>query len=147
MIRHPAIVQLISHQLDKLLAMNPKKLLHTLSKALLAANIIFISQGVSAQTAQALSEDELKQINQQPLVKPTKNGRTPEKPSAKATTFEHRDANGTSVKEYQDRGKNREVVVETAAGTRYEMSSPSTANTAAPRDSDVGRVPSVRLPF
>lgn len=147
MIRHPAIVQLISHQLDKLLAMNPKKLLSTLSKALLASNIILISQGVSAQTAQALSEDELKQINQQPLVKPTKNGRAPEKPSAKATTFEHRDANGTLVKEYQDRGKNREVVVETAAGTRYEMSNPSTANTAAPRDGDVGRVPSVRLPF
>lgn len=126
--------------------MNTKKIISTLLKTLCLANILVISQGLSAQGTQALSDDELKRINEQPLAKPVKNSRSTDKAAAKTPSFEHKDTDGTSIKEYQDRGKNREVVVETS-GTRYEMSNPNTANTSSTRDSSVNRVPSVRMPF
>ena len=69
--------------------MNTKKIISTLLKTLCLANILVISQGLSAQGTQALSDDELKRINEQPLAKPVKNSRSTDKAAAKTPSFDN----------------------------------------------------------
>ena len=63
---------------------------------------IVISHGLSAQGAQALSADELKNINEQPISKAVKNNAETGKANPKKPSFEHKEADGTSIKEYKE---------------------------------------------
>ena len=107
----------------------------------------FISQGLIAQPVQALSAEELQKINQQPAVPAIKNNGESGKAGPKKPSFEHKEADGTNIKEYKEGGKATEVIVETPMGTRYEMSAPSDAPAPNVRNQDVNRVPTIRMPF
>lgn len=113
------------------------------------ASLIFIvfSQGLSAQTGQALSAEELKQINQQPIIPSIQNRGETGKSGPKQPSFSHQEADGTKINEYRESGKTTEVVVQTGVGTRYEMSNPQDSANPKIRNQDVNRVPSVKLPF
>jgi len=113
--------------------------------ALLAISLI--SQELRAQSGQALSAQELEKINQQPISKPVKNNAETGKVAPKKPSFEHKESDGTSIKEYKEGGKATEVIVETPMGTRYEMSAPSDAPAPNVRNQDVNRVPTIRMPF
>jgi hypothetical protein len=106
---------------------------------------IVISHGLSAQGAQALSADELKNINEQPISKSVKNNAETGKANPKKPSFEHKEADGTSIKEYKESGKPTEVVVEGVFGT-YEMTAPNDSSNPR-REQDTIRVPTIRMPF
>ena len=106
---------------------------------------IVISHGLSAQGVQALSADELKQINEQPISKAVKNNAETGKANPKKPSFEHKEANGTSIKEYKEVGKPTEVIVEGAFGT-YELTAPNDSSNPK-REQDMIRVPTIRMPF
>ena len=67
--------------------------------------ISFISQELRAQSGQALSAQELEKINQQPISKPVKNNAETGKAAPKKPSFEHKESDGTSIKEYKEGGK------------------------------------------
>lgn len=115
----------------------------------ISVSLIFIvfSQGLSAQTGQALSAEELKQINQQPIIPSIQNRGETGKSGPKQPSFSHQEADGTKINEYRESGKSTEVIVQTGAGTRYEMSNPQDSANPKIRNQDVNRVPSVKLPF
>jgi hypothetical protein len=113
--------------------------------ALLAISLI--SQELRAQSGQALSAQELEKINQQPISKPVKNNAETGKVAPKKPSFEHKESDGTSIKEYKEGGKATEIIVESPLGTKYELSSPSDAAAPNARDKDVNRVPTVRMSF
>ncbi len=124
-----------------------KKSLNLALLGMVAAIFSFISQGLSAQSMQALSPEELQKINQQPAVSAIKNNGESGKAGPKKPSFEHKETDGTNIKEYREGGKATEVIVETPLGTRYEMSAPSDAAAPNPRNQDVNRVPTIRMPF
>ena len=76
-----------------------------------------------------------------------KNNAETGKVAPKKPSFEHKESDGTSIKEYKEGGKATEVIVETPMGTRYEMSAPSDAPAPNVRNQDVNRVPTIRMPF
>ena len=128
--------------------MNPSKntpLKLVLSGLTLA--LILVSQGLMAQSAQGLSAEELQRINQQPIAPKVKNNAETGKLSEKKPTFQHQEADGTTIKEYKEGGKATEIVVESPMGTRYEMSAPADAASPKIRDQNVNRVPTIRMPF
>lgn len=127
--------------------MRPTQTAHFVTLAALLVIFSLTTQEVRSQSSQALSQEELNQINQQPIVKPTKNKGEAGKTPSKKPTFEHKEADGTTIKEYKEGGKATEVVVESASGTKYEMSTPNDAASPNIRNNEVNRVPSVRLPF
>ena len=90
----------------------------------LVAAISLISQELRAQPGQALSAQELEKINQQPISKPIKNNAETGKVAPKKPSFEHKESDGTSIKEYKEGGKATEVIVESPLGTKYELSTP-----------------------
>ena len=124
-----------------------KKSLNALLSSVALAIFSLTSQGLSAQNMQALSPEELQKINQQPAVPAIKNNGESGKAGPKKTSFEHKETDGTNIKEYKEGGKATEVIVETPLGTRYEMSAPSDAPAPNPRNQDVNRVPTIRMPF
>ena len=109
--------------------------------------LILVSQGLMAQSSQALSAEELQRINQQPFAPKIKNNAETGKTAEKKPTFQHQEADGTSIKEYKEDGKATEVVVESSMGTRYELSTPDDAASPKIRDQNVNRVPTIRMPF
>lgn len=100
-----------------------------------------------AQNTQALSAEELQRINQQPITPKVKNNAEIGKLTEKKPTFQHQEADGTSIKEYKEGGKATEVIVESSFGTRYELSTPDDAASPKIRDQNVNRVPTIRMPF
>ncbi len=113
----------------------------------LMAALILLSQGLMAQSAQGLSNEELQRINQQPIAPKIKNNAETGKSAEKKPTFQHQEADGTSIKEYKEGGKATEIIVESSMGTRYEMSTPDDAASPKIRDQNVNRVPTIRMPF
>jgi hypothetical protein len=109
--------------------------------------LILVSQGLMAQSAQGLSAEELQRINQQPIAPKIKNNAETGKSAEKKPTFQHQEADGTSIKEYKEGGKATEIIVESPLGTRYEMSTPDDAASPKIRDQNVNRVPTIRMPF
>jgi hypothetical protein len=109
--------------------------------------LILVSQGLMAQSTQALSAEELQRINQQPITPKVKNNAETGKLIEKKPTFQHQEADGTSIKEYKEGGKATEIIVESPMGTRYEMSTPDDAASPKIRDQNVNRVPTIRMPF
>jgi hypothetical protein len=104
-----------------------------------------LSQGLSAQGAQALDTEELNKINQQPIAKTIKNNAESGKAEPKKPSFEHIESDGTSIKEYKESGKPTEVIVEGAFG-KYEMSAPNDSSNPK-REQEMIRVPTIRMPF
>jgi len=100
-----------------------------------------------AQNTQALSAEELQRINQQPITPKVKNNAETGKLTEKKPTFQHQEADGTSIKEYKEGGKATEVIVESSFGTRNELSTPDDAASPKIRDQNVNRVPTIRMPF
>ena len=113
----------------------------------LMATLILVSQGLMAQNSQGLSAEELQRINQQPIAPKIKNNAETGKSVEKKPTFQHQEADGTSIKEYKEGGKATEIVVESSFGTRYELSTPDDAASPKIRDQNVNRVPTIRMPF
>jgi hypothetical protein len=113
----------------------------------LITTLILVSQGLMAQNTQALSAEELQRINQQPITPKVKNNAETGKLTEKKPTFQHQEADGTSIKEYKEGGKATEVIVESSFGTRYELSTPDDAASPKIRDQNVNRVPTIRMPF
>ncbi|MEY2886960.1 MAG: hypothetical protein RI913_379 [Pseudomonadota bacterium] len=113
----------------------------------LMTTLILVSQGLMAQSSQALSAEELQRINQQPIAPKIKNNAETGKSAEKKPTFQHQETDGTTIKEYKEGGKATEVVVESSMGTRYELSTPDDAASPKIRDQNVNRVPTIRMPF
>jgi hypothetical protein len=113
----------------------------------LFTTLILVSQGLMAQSSQGLSTEELQRINQQPIAPKIKNNAETGKSPEKKPTFQHQEADGTSIKEYKEGGKATEIVVESSMGTRYELSTPDDAASPKIRDQNVNRVPTIRMPF
>jgi hypothetical protein len=128
--------------------MNPSKNMpFKLALGGLMAALILVSQGLMAQSSQGLSAEELQRINQQPIAPKIKNNAEIGKSAEKKPTFQHQEADGTSIKEYKEGGKATEIVVESSMGTRYELSTPDDAASPKIRDQNVNRVPTIRMPF
>ena len=125
--------------------MSAKNLSFKLALTAIFSIFILSSQGLSAQGAQALSAEELKKINEQPISNAVKNNAETGKAAPKKPSFEHKEADGTSIKEYKESGKPTEVVVEGALGT-YEMTAPNDSSNPK-REQDTIRVPTIRMPF
>jgi hypothetical protein len=128
--------------------MNPPK--NTPFKLVLSGlitTLILVSQGLMAQNMQGLSAEELQRINQQPIAPKVKNNAETGKLTEKKPTFQHQEADGTTIKEYKEGGKATEVIVESSFGTRYELSTPDDAASPRIRDQNVNRVPTIRMPF
>ncbi|MEN7526239.1 MULTISPECIES: DUF2782 domain-containing protein [unclassified Cupriavidus] len=113
----------------------------------LAAAVLALtaSQRVLAQdseTSNALTQQELNKINNQPIAPASKSQlNQPREPS-----FQLRERDGTQVTEYKDKGRATEIQVQSGFGTKYEMSKPEDSSPRI-RDHDVNRVPSVNLKF
>ena len=125
----------------------PKNMLFKLVLTGLFTTLILASQGLMAQSSQGLSAEELQRINQQAIAPKIKNNAETGKLSEKKPTFQHQEADGTSIKEYKEGGKATEVIVESSMGTRYELSTPDDAASPRIRDQNVNRVPTIRMPF
>ncbi|MEY3875457.1 MAG: hypothetical protein RIR50_628 [Pseudomonadota bacterium] len=125
----------------------PKNTPFKLVLSSLITTLILVSQGLMAQNTQALSAEELQRINQQPITPKVKNNAETGKLTEKKPTFQHQEADGTSIKEYKEGGKATEVIVESSFGTRYELSTPDDAASPKIRDQNVNRVPTIRMPF
>ena len=125
----------------------PKNMLFKLVLTGLFTALILASQGLMAQSAQGLSAEELQRINQQAIAPKIKNNAETGKLAEKKPTFQHQEADGTSIKEYKEGGKATEVIVESSMGTRYELSTPVDAASPRIRDQNVNRVPTIRMPF
>ena len=125
----------------------PKNMLFKLVLTGLFTALILASQGLMAQSSQGLSAEELQRINQQAIAPKIKNNAETGKLSEKKPTFQHQEADGTSIKEYKEGGKATEVIVESSMGTRYELSTPVDAASPRIRDQNVNRVPTIRMPF
>jgi hypothetical protein len=125
----------------------PKNMLFKLVLTGLFTALILASQGLMAQSSQGLSAEELQRINQQAIAPKIKNNAETGKLTEKKPTFQHQEADGTSIKEYKEGGKATEVIVESSMGTRYELSTPVDAASPRIRDQNVNRVPTIRMPF
>ena len=128
--------------------MNPQK--NTPFKLVLSGlitTLILVSQGLMAQNMQGLSAEELQRINQQPIAPKIKNNAETGKSAEKKPSFQHQEADGTTIKEYKEGGKATEIIVESSMGTRYELSTPDDAASPKIRDQNVNRVPTIRMPF
>jgi hypothetical protein len=114
---------------------------------ILCAQVSFAQSEVTphANSTQILSQKELDAINNAPIApKAYASDRTSK--SGRQTTFDSGNENGTQIKEYQDIGQNKEIQVNTALGTHYQMSPTSDKdNTSSPMT--LNRVPSIQLPF
>ena len=105
--------------------------------ALSGANV-----ALAEETTNALTQQELNKINNQPIAPAAKSQlNQPREPS-----FQLRERDGTQVTEYRDKGRATEIQVQSGFGTKYEKSKPEDSSPRI-RDHDVNRVPSVNLKF
>ncbi|MBP0630062.1 MULTISPECIES: membrane protein [unclassified Cupriavidus] len=94
------------------------------------------------QESSALTQQELNQINNQPIAPAAKTQlNQPRQPS-----FQLNERDGTQVREYRDKGRATDIQVKSGFGTKYEMSKPEDSSPRI-REHDVNRVPSVNLKF
>ena len=108
-----------------------------------------LSHGVFAQSSgtQALSKEDLNQINNQPLAPSSRNPAGLGVKEERKPSFEYTDPSGTQIREYRDSNLPTEIEVKSAFGT-YEMSPPQTVFPAGGMSSDnLISVPSIRIPL
>lgn len=107
--------------------------------ALAGSGLAFAQDG---QQSNALTQQELNQINNQPIAPAAKSQlNQPRQPS-----FQLNERDGTQVREYRNKGQATDIQVKSGFGTSYEMSKPEDSSPKI-RDHDVNRVPSVNLKF
>ncbi|SPA26247.1 conserved hypothetical protein; putative TRANSMEMBRANE PROTEIN; putative exported protein [Cupriavidus taiwanensis] len=107
-----------------------------------AAALALASGWAVAQESNALTQQELNQINNQPIAPAARSQlNQPREPS-----FQLNERDGTQVREYRDKGRATDIQVKSGFGTRYEMSKPEDSSPKI-REHDVNRVPSVNLKF
>ncbi|WP_432257784.1 hypothetical protein [Cupriavidus sp. TMH.W2] len=112
------------------------------SLAAVAAALALASGWAVAQESNALTQQELNQINNQPIAPAAKSQlNQPREPS-----FQLNERDGTQVREYRDKGRATDIQVKSGFGTKYEMSKPEDSSPKI-REHDVNRVPSVNLKF
>jgi hypothetical protein len=110
--------------------------------AVAAAALALASGWAVAQESNALTQQELNQINNQPIAPAAKSQlNQPRQPS-----FQLNERDGTQVREYRDKGRATDIQVKSGFGTKYEMSKPEDSSPKI-REHDVNRVPSVNLKF
>ena len=110
--------------------------------AAVAAALALASGWAVAQESNALTQQELNQINNQPIAPAARSQlNQPREPS-----FQLNERDGTQVREYRDKGRATDIQVRSGFGTRYEMSKPEDSSPKI-REHDVNRVPSVNLKF
>nr|WP_231908057.1 MULTISPECIES: hypothetical protein [Cupriavidus] len=110
---------------------------------LLAAAVLALAAPAWVQAqGNALSQEELDQINNQPIAPQAKTQiNRPREPS-----FQLDERDGTQVREYRNKGQATDIQVKSGFGTRYQMSKPEDSSPKI-RDHEVNRVPSVNLQF
>ena len=113
-----------------------------LAATVLALSVTTHALAQGSESSNALTQQELNQINNQPIAPAVKSQlNQPREPS-----FQLRERDGTSVTEYRDKGRATDIQVHSGMGTKYEMSKPEDSSPKI-RDHDVNRVPSVNLKF
>ncbi|NDC21543.1 MAG: hypothetical protein EBZ56_07975, partial [Burkholderiaceae bacterium] len=129
------------------LPLNPSPLMKR--HAVIACLTLLVSHGVCAQSSgtQALSKEDLNQINNQPLAPSSRNPAGLGVKEERKPSFEYTDPFGTQIREYRDSNLPTEIEVKSAFGT-YEMSPPQTVFPAGGMSSDnLISVPSIRIPL
>lgn len=113
--------------------------------AIAAAALALAAPGLALaqeQQSNALTQQELNQINNQPIAPAAKSQlNQPRQPS-----FQLNERDGTQVREYRNKGRATDIQVQSGFGTKYEMSKPEDSSPRI-REHDVNRVPSVNLKF
>ncbi|WP_042886753.1 membrane protein [Cupriavidus necator] len=114
--------------------------------AIAAAALALAAPGLAlaqeSQQSNALTQQELNQINNQPIAPAAKSQlNQPRQPS-----FQLNERDGTQVREYRNKGRATDIQVQSGFGTKYEMSKPEDSSPRI-REHDVNRVPSVNLKF
>ncbi|WP_441617349.1 DUF2782 domain-containing protein [Cupriavidus sp. RAF12] len=113
-----------------------------LAATVLALSVSSLALAQGSQESSALTQQELNQINNQPIAPAAKSQlNQPREPS-----FVLRERDGTQVTEYRNKGQATDIQVRSGMGTKYEMSKPEDSSPKI-RDHDVNRVPSVNLKF
>jgi hypothetical protein len=117
--------------------------------ALVMATNLFLSPFSYAQSAgtQALTKEDLNQINNQPLAPSARNPAGLGKKEERKPSFEYTDSTGTQIREYRENNLPTEIEVKSTFGT-YEMSPPSTVMpTSGMQQDNLISVPSIRIPL
>jgi len=117
----------------------------TSGRALLLAAVVLALGAPAWVLAQgnALSQEELDKINNQPIAPQAK---TQINKPQREPSFRLDERDGTQVREYSNKGRQTDIQVKSGFGTRYDMSKPEDSSPKI-RDHDVNRVPSVNLKF
>lgn len=102
------------------------------------AQNINVSSGIDAK--------ELELINRQPIAPVTKANQNVLGTVKRPVSFEYQEEQGTRITEYTSNGRPPEILVDSKAGTHYEMSKPLDQTPTIP-NSTLNRVPSLQLPF
>lgn len=114
---------------------------------LLMSNLVFAqsSRPNNSSPGEALSQTELNELNRQPLLRTqgAKDGVLGAE--QRQLSFEHKEENGTHIREYREMGKPIDIQVQTRMGS-YQMSQP-TDLTPVISEKTIQRVPSIQLPF
>lgn len=95
---------------------------------------------------QALTKEDLNQINNQPLAPSAKNPAGLGKKEERKPSFEYTDTTGTQIREFRDSNLPTEVEVKSTFGT-YEMSPPQTVFPGSVQQDNLISVPSIRIPL
>lgn len=97
---------------------------------------------------EALSQEELSRINNQPLAPAASASSSTSTPESRQPTFQHKEkVSGTEVTEYKNPNGPTEVQVKTKY-TTYDMSPPDSVKPGAPSgEGDLLSVPSINIPF
>ncbi|CAG2148165.1 hypothetical protein LMG31506_03757 [Cupriavidus yeoncheonensis] len=113
-----------------------------LAAAVLALAMPGLALAQPAEESNALTQQELNRINNQPIAPASKSQiNQPRQPS-----FQLNERDGTQVREYRDKGRATDIQVKSGFGTKYQMSKPEDSSPKI-REHDVNRVPSVNLQF
>lgn len=113
-----------------------------LAAAVFALALPGLALAQPAEESNALTQQELNRINNQPIAPAAKSQiNQPREPS-----FQLNERDGTQVREYRDKGRATDIQVRSGFGTKYQMSKPEDSSPKI-REHDVNRVPSVNLQF
>jgi len=129
--------------------LNTNLLKQLLRQALGLTGLFLFSSLVLAQqpAGEALSQDELARINNQPLAPAVSANGLTSAPEIRKPSFQHKEVTGTEVTEYKNPNGPTEVQVKTKY-TTYEMSPPESVKPGAQSgEGDLLSVPSISIPF
>ncbi len=110
----------------------------------MSPHLVFAQSG----STQALTQEDLNRINNQPLAPSAKNPAGLGKKEERKPSFEYTESTGTQIREYRESNLPTEIEVKSTFGT-YEMSPPQTVfpTTGSSQDNNLLSVPSIRIPL